>query len=132
MNARHAGAHAPDHEDVPVHNHPFDCIVAYSNLCTHLSCHLLQRPKDEAVGQVADEYARTGQLVCPCHFSSFDLTKQGLPVNAPATACLPQVELRKVPDSITQVELVGWVRVHSVPYGVSFDRTSNAPENSNA
>jgi nitrite reductase/ring-hydroxylating ferredoxin subunit len=56
--------------------------VAYSQVCTHLSCAVVHR-------------AETDSLVCPCHLGAFSCS-EGLPTAGPPTRRLPQirVELR--------------------------------------
>lgn len=49
-----------------------DGIVAYSKICTHAGC---------PVGLYADTYH---QLMCPCHFSIFDVLRAADPVEGPA------------------------------------------------
>ena len=56
-------------------------VVAYSKLCTHAGC---------PVGLYADSYQ---QLMCPCHFSIFDVLKGAEPVEGPAARPLPQLPL---------------------------------------
>lgn len=60
-----------------------DDIVAFNSLCTHAGCGI--------TGQVSPEDNMAGP--CPCHFTSFDLTKSGLVVLGQATTDLPQVRL---------------------------------------
>ena len=101
-----------------------DCIAAFSRLCTHMGCHLVRG--DSGQLPVTGERAL---CLCSCHLSSFDLGRSGVPVNAPASACLPQVELKRHPadvnSEIEEVELVAWMRGGSVPYGLPYGRTSD-------
>ncbi len=56
--------------------------VAYSKICTHAGC------------PVGLYRARTHELVCPCHQSTFDVLAGARPVFGPATRPLPQLPLR--------------------------------------
>jgi ubiquinol-cytochrome c reductase iron-sulfur subunit len=58
-----------------------DEIAAYSKICTHAGC------------PVGLYQAELGQLLCPCHQSTFDVTKACTPVFGPATRPLPQLPL---------------------------------------
>ncbi|MEF8777498.1 MAG: arsenate reductase (azurin) small subunit [Natronomonas sp.] len=58
-------------------------IVAYSSICTHMGC--------SVEGQVSPDQEMAGP--CPCHYTSFDLSKGGLVVSGAATTDLPQVRL---------------------------------------
>lgn len=62
---------------------PDDSIVAYSSLCTHMGCTVSDQitPEQEMVGP------------CPCHYTTFDLSKGGLVIGGAATTDLPQVRL---------------------------------------
>jgi len=62
---------------------PNDGIVAYSTMCTHMGC---------IIGSNVDP-GRATAGPCPCHYTSFDLSKGGLTVTGPATTDLPQIEL---------------------------------------
>lgn len=55
--------------------------VAYSRICTHAGC---------SVGMFE---ATTGQLMCPCHQSTFDVLKAAQPSGGPAARPLPQLPL---------------------------------------
>jgi ubiquinol-cytochrome c reductase iron-sulfur subunit len=55
--------------------------VAYSKLCTHAGCPVgLYRAQDQV-------------LICPCHQSTFDVTRGAVPVFGPAARPLPQLPL---------------------------------------
>jgi ubiquinol-cytochrome c reductase iron-sulfur subunit len=60
--------------------------VAYSKLCTHAGC---------PVGLFR---AETGQLVCPCHQSTFDVLRGAVPMSGPAARALPQLPMRLEAD----------------------------------
>ncbi len=74
-------------------------IVAFSSLCTHMGGSLRGRYRHDlkAIGP------------CPFHFSTFDLTKSGIPVHASATQALPQVVLETQGDEIFAVAMSGLV-----------------------
>jgi len=104
-----------------------ECIAAFSRLCTHMSCYLV----DATSGTLPLDDDGRVRCQCACHYSSFDLEKHGLPINAPATACLPQIRLQRVPENpelpLEGVELAGWMANASVPYGVPYGGTSARP-----
>ena len=64
-------------------------IVAFSNLCTHMGCPVLDYDS---------EHRTLGP--CPCHFSSFDLAVDGQVSLGQATQNLPQVRLVVEDDDI--------------------------------
>jgi nitrite reductase/ring-hydroxylating ferredoxin subunit len=66
-------------------------LVAYSQVCTHLSCAV-----------VYDKIEN--QIVCPCHRGIFDVN-QGTPVAGPPTRALPRVRLEQRGD---QIYATGW------------------------
>jgi nitrite reductase/ring-hydroxylating ferredoxin subunit len=55
--------------------------VAYSQVCTHLSCAVIHR-------------AETDSLFCPCHLGSFSCA-EGLPTAGPPTRRLPRIRLEE-------------------------------------
>jgi ubiquinol-cytochrome c reductase iron-sulfur subunit len=55
--------------------------IAYSRICTHAGC------------PVALYRARAKQLLCPCHQSLFDVTRDGAVVSGPADHALPRLPL---------------------------------------
>jgi len=58
-----------------------DRVVAYSKICTHAGCPVaLYRERDNA-------------LFCPCHQSTFDVTRGAVPTFGPAARALPQLPL---------------------------------------
>lgn len=58
-----------------------DFCVAYSKICTHAGCPVgLYRAQDQV-------------LICPCHQSTFDVTRGAVPVFGPAARRLPQLNL---------------------------------------
>ncbi|MGH9006034.1 MAG: Rieske 2Fe-2S domain-containing protein, partial [Acidimicrobiia bacterium] len=66
----------PGREDWTVDNQ-----VAYSKLCTHAGC------------PVGLYQAELGQLLCPCHQSTFDVMQGAEPLFGPAARPLPQLPL---------------------------------------
>jgi ubiquinol-cytochrome c reductase iron-sulfur subunit len=59
----------------------YDGIVAYSKICTHMGC------------PVALYEQQTHHLLCPCHQSTFDVTKNCKVVFGPAKRPLPQLAI---------------------------------------
>jgi ubiquinol-cytochrome c reductase iron-sulfur subunit len=59
----------------------YDGIVAYSKICTHMGC------------PVALYEQQTHHLLCPCHQSTFDLTKNCEVIFGPAKRALPQLDI---------------------------------------
>jgi ubiquinol-cytochrome c reductase iron-sulfur subunit len=58
-----------------------DSLVAYSKICTHAGCPVaLFRERDDA-------------LFCPCHQSTFAVTRGAVPTFGPAARALPQLPL---------------------------------------
>jgi len=66
-------------------------LVAYSQVCTHLSCAVIY-DKSES------------QLVCPCHRGVFNVD-QGAPIAGPPTRALPRVKIEQRGD---QIFATGW------------------------
>lgn len=64
-------------------------IIAFSNQCTHMGCPITEYQADEHV---------LGP--CPCHFSSFDLSRDGIASFGQATQNLPRVLLELDGDDI--------------------------------
>jgi ubiquinol-cytochrome c reductase iron-sulfur subunit len=63
-------------------------ILAFSQVCTHAGCAvtLFRYPLDE-------QTSKPPGLVCPCHYSTFDVRRGALPVFGPAVRPLPQLPL---------------------------------------
>lgn len=59
----------------------YDGIVAYSKICTHVGC------------PVALYEQRTHHLLCPCHQSQFDITREATVIFGPAKRPLPQLPI---------------------------------------
>jgi ubiquinol-cytochrome c reductase iron-sulfur subunit len=64
-------------------------LLAYSKICTHAGCavSLYRKPTDE-------ELSSPPALVCPCHYSAFDVRRAAKPVFGPAARPLPQLPLK--------------------------------------
>ena len=68
-------------------------LVAYSKICTHAGCavSMLRYPLYAA-------HSPAPAVVCPCHYSTFDVADGGTVVFGPAGRPLPQLPLRVLPD----------------------------------
>ncbi len=66
-------------------------LVAYSQVCTHLSCAVVYDKSEN-------------QILCPCHRGEFDVD-QGTPIAGPPTRALPRVKLE---ERDNQIYAVGW------------------------
>jgi ubiquinol-cytochrome c reductase iron-sulfur subunit len=68
-------------------------ILAFSQICTHAGCAvtLFRYPVDE-------QLSKGPALVCPCHYSTFDVRQAAKPVFGPAARALPQLPLALAPD----------------------------------
>src|SRR5262249_13532851 len=64
-------------------------LVAYSQVCTHLSCAVIHNEKDNA-------------LFCPCHHGYFTLA-EGRPYAGPPARPLPQIKLEQQGDELFAV-----------------------------
>lgn len=62
-------------------NWNYEGIVAYSKICTHVGC------------PVALYEQQTHHLLCPCHQSQFDITKEAAVIFGPAKRPLPQLPI---------------------------------------
>jgi ubiquinol-cytochrome c reductase iron-sulfur subunit len=64
-------------------------LLAYSKICTHAGCavSLFRHPLDE-------ETSGPPALVCPCHYSTFDVRRAARVTLGPAGRALPQLPLR--------------------------------------
>jgi len=62
-------------------NWSFEGIVAYSKICTHVGC------------PVALYEQQTHHLLCPCHQSQFDITREAAVIFGPAKRPLPQLPI---------------------------------------
>jgi arsenite oxidase small subunit len=77
--------------------------VAYSTICTHMGCPL--------------QYNGSGAFKCRCHYSQFDIEKQGQMICGQATENLPRITL----EYNAQTDTVSAVGIDGLIYG----RTSN-------
>jgi arsenite oxidase small subunit len=66
-------------------------LVAYSQVCTHLSCAVVYNKTDNA-------------LVCPCHHGVFDI-ERGSPIAGPPTRPLPRVKIVQRGNRLFATEL---------------------------
>jgi ubiquinol-cytochrome c reductase iron-sulfur subunit len=68
-------------------------ILAFSQICTHAGCAvtLFRYPVDE-------QTSKGPALVCPCHYSTFDVRQAAKPVFGPAARALPQLPLAIADD----------------------------------
>ena len=84
-------------------------IVAFSTHCTHMGC------------PIQEFSPATGTLgPCSCHFTTFDLGKDGIPAFGQATQHLPRVLLRLDGDGVVAVGLRRPIYGHSDPlHGVA-------------
>lgn len=73
-------------------NLPGKGLVAYSDVCTHLSCAVLYQAEER-------------QFFCPCHDGRFDAFT-GEPIGGPPTRPLPIIELQTSGDTIYAVREV--------------------------
>jgi ubiquinol-cytochrome c reductase iron-sulfur subunit len=80
----------PDTIDLPPERRTWapQGILAFSQICTHAACAitLFRYPVDE-------ETSKPPALVCPCHYSTFDVRRGAKPVFGPAVRPLPQLPL---------------------------------------
>jgi ubiquinol-cytochrome c reductase iron-sulfur subunit len=60
---------------------PWEDFVAFSKICTHAGC------------PVSLYEQQTGRILCPCHQSQFDVTRDAKPVFGPATRSLPMLPI---------------------------------------
>lgn len=74
-------------------------IVAFSYLCSHMGCPLN--------GKYRHDHKMIGP--CPCHFSRFDLSKNGILILGQATQTLPQILLEIQEDEIYAIGVAGLV-----------------------
>ena len=59
----------------------YEGIIAYSKICTHVGC------------PVALYEKQTHHLLCPCHQSQFDITREAAVIFGPAKRPLPQLPI---------------------------------------
>jgi Rieske Fe-S protein len=61
-------------------------LVAYSQVCTHLSCAVVYNKKEN-------------KLLCPCHNGSFNII-EGAPIGGPPTRRLPRIHVEQRGDQL--------------------------------
>jgi nitrite reductase/ring-hydroxylating ferredoxin subunit len=66
-------------------------LVAYSQVCTHLSCAVVYDKSENS-------------LMCPCHKGVFNI-EQGTPIAGPPTRPLPRVKIEQRGDRLIATEL---------------------------
>jgi ubiquinol-cytochrome c reductase iron-sulfur subunit len=80
----------PDELDLPADRTDWDAdgVLAFSKICTHAGCtiNLFRYPLYEPTSPGP-------ALVCPCHYSTFDVTTGGNRIFGPAGRALPQLPL---------------------------------------
>ena len=80
----------PDELDLPADRRDWDVdgVLAFSKICTHAGCtiNLFRYPLYEPTSPGP-------ALVCPCHYSTFDVTTGGNRIFGPAGRSLPQLPL---------------------------------------
>lgn len=81
---------------------PDEDVVAFSRICTHMGCVLEDFRSDHGV---------LGP--CPCHFSTFDLARNGQVTLGQATQNLPQVLLQVDGDEIYATGVIRLIYGHS-------------------
>jgi Rieske Fe-S protein len=69
-----------------------DTYVAYSRICTHLSCPLYYQPDE-------------GRLNCPCHGGSFSVA-DGSVLQGPPRKPLPRVVIEQRGDTLVAIKLI--------------------------
>jgi quinol---cytochrome c reductase iron-sulfur subunit len=81
----------PEQLDLPAERQDWapDGLLAYSKICTHASCaiNLFRTPR-------FPPRAPKPALVCPCHYSTFDVGRAGKVIFGPAGRPLPQLPLK--------------------------------------
>lgn len=99
---------------------PNSDIVAYSSICTHMGC--------SVEGQVTPDQEMAGP--CPCHYTSFDLSKGGIVVDGAATTDLPQIRLDVEGDDIYAMGVDGLVygQRHNLRDGTPVEAEAEAEE----
>ena len=96
------------HQEVPgskPHQGTPGYFIGFGNACTHMGCLLVTKNSGNISYKKSSGSARQSIVLgpCPCHGTSFDLTREGLVILGPATQNLPQLEL-----NIDAGEATGW------------------------
>ena len=78
-------------------------VVAFSTLCTHKGCPVIYNEQERV-------------FECPCHYSRFDVDKEGQEVLGQATTKLPRVELEVRGNDVYAIGVDGliWGRASNV------------------
>jgi ubiquinol-cytochrome c reductase iron-sulfur subunit len=86
----------PDELHLPAARRGFapEGLLAFSKICTHAGCAvaLFRYPRSPSTTSAGPA------LVCPCHYSTFDVTRAAKPISGPAVRPLPQLPLRIGPQ----------------------------------
>ena len=69
-------------------------LIAFSRVCTHLSCIVELNRDIETVAFAFNHRSDRPSLTCACHFSVFDPLRAGRAVSGPAVRPLPRARLR--------------------------------------
>ncbi len=81
-------------------------VVAFSNLCTHMGCPITDyRHEQRVLGP------------CPCHYTTFDLSRDGVAALGQATQNLPRVLLQVDDDDLTATGVYRLVYGHDDTLG---------------
>lgn len=81
-------------------------LVAFSRVCTHLSCIVELNRDVEAVAFAFNHRSDRPSLTCACHFSVFDPLRAGRAVSGPAVRPLPRARLRLAGDLGSDAQVV--------------------------
>ena len=89
---------------------------AFSKICTHAGCavSLFRYPVSEATSSGP-------ALVCPCHYSTFDVRRGAAPIFGPAVRALPQLPVATAPDG--ELRATGGLSASVGPSWWRVDRT---------
>jgi len=78
----------PEGFDAETKNHAAEGVVAYSAVCTHTGC------------DVINWYPETQLLECPCHYSLYNPREGAKVVNGPSPRRLPALPLKTVENRL--------------------------------
>jgi Rieske Fe-S protein len=78
-----------------------------SRVCPHLSCTVQYRTNAQEINDTFDVQVQNPAFACPCHFSVFDLAKNGKVVGRPAPRAPFRFELKVEGDHVAVVRLEG-------------------------
>jgi len=94
-------------------------LLGYDGVCTHMGC-VLPISDDSTQGEAHYSENTSAESVaftygpCPCHGTTFDLSKSGLVVLGPATQNLPQLKLEIRGDDVI---CSGWLNDGRTQHG---------------